>query len=311
MKNFKTRSLLTGVAMSMLLSIAGLTTTAVAQQGEGNLSKAEQLPTRNEMIVAYYGRPGVSSLGVLGQYSLEKLMPKIKAKALEYAKVSGNQNVIPAFDIIYGLAAADPGRDKDYIIPLSHDKLMKYINAANENGFALFIDLQLGKITPLEAVKPVLKYLKYKNVHIAIDPEFEVHGLSVRPGKLVGHVTGEEINQVQAAMTDYLNKNGIQEKKILIVHMFRGSMVQNKKSIKHYEKIKLIMNLDGHGSPKLKVSIYNNLYTESASAKVAGGFKLFFQEDKPSLMTPKQVLGMESVKGGVKIKEAPKYINYQ
>jgi hypothetical protein len=36
----------------------------------------------------------------------------------------------------------------------------------------------------------------------------------------------------------------------------------------------------------------------------------FFLEDKPSMMTPKQVLGMESV-GNTKIKEPPKYINYQ
>ena len=39
-------------------------------------------------------------------------------------------------------------------------------------------------------------------------------------------------------------------------------------------------------------------------------FKLFFDEDKPRLMTPKQVLGLESV-NGVKMKEMPKFINYQ
>ncbi len=271
---------------------------------------AEQLPTQNEMIVAYYGRPGVSSLGVLGQYPVETLMPKIKAKAAEYEKATGNQNIVPAFDIIYGLAAADPGRDKDYILPLSDKKLMKYINAAQSNGFAVFIDLQLGKKSPLKSVKPVLKYLKYKNVHIAIDPEFEVLGLDVPPGKVVGHITGNEINQVQAAMSDYMKENNIHETKILVVHMFRGSMVQDKKSVKNYDDIDLIMNLDGHGSPKLKVSIYNNLYTADVSAKVAGGFKLFFNEDKPAMMTPKEVLGMESV-DGAKVKEAPKYINYQ
>ncbi|MBW1751042.1 MAG: hypothetical protein JRJ37_10185 [Deltaproteobacteria bacterium] len=70
------------------------------------------------------------------------------------------------------------------------------------------------------------------------------------------------------------------------------------------------MNLDGHGSPKLKIDTYNGLYTEAVSAKVAGGFKLFFREDKPSMMTPKQVLGMEPV-DNAQIKEAPKYINYQ
>ena len=304
-KKTKLHSALAGVIASAAISMLSLTATLSAEQ-----STVEQLPTKNEMIVAYYGRPGVASLGVLGQYSIETLMPKIKAKAAEYEKVTGNANIVPAFDVIYGLAAADPGRDKDYIIPLSDKKLMPYIDAAQNNGFAVFIDLQLGKMTPVKAVKPVLKYLKYKNVHIAIDPEFEVNGLDVPPGKVVGHITGHEINQVQAAMSDYMKENNIQETKILVVHMFRGSMVQDKKSIKHYNDIDLVMNLDGHGSPKLKVSIYNNLYTSDVSAKVAGGFKLFFNEDKPALMTPKQVLGMESV-GGVKIKEAPKYINYQ
>ena len=54
---------------------------------------------------------------------------------------------------------------------------MAYINAAEKRGFAVFIDLQLGKMTPVQAVRLVLKYLKYKNVHLAIDPEFEVRGL--------------------------------------------------------------------------------------------------------------------------------------
>jgi len=285
----------------IFISVACVSNYSLAQQ---------QLPSQNEIIVGYYGRPGAASLGVLGQYSIEELMPKIKAKADEYSQISGNKKVTPAFHLIYGLASSEPGRDKDYILPLSNDKVMEYINAAKGNGFAVFIDLQLGGLTPVQEVKPVLKYLKYDNVHLAIDPEFEVNGLDVRPGKVIGHISGAEINQVQAAMTDYLNENGISENKILIVHMFRASMVKDKKTVKKYDKIDLIMNLDGHGSPKLKVDIYNGLYTADTSSKIAGGFKLFFREDKPSMMTPKQVLGMEPV-GSTRIKEPPKYINYQ
>ena len=81
MKKLKTSSLLTSLAMSMLFSIAGFTTTAAAQQEMCSAAKTEQLPTKDEIIVAYYGRPGVSLLGVLGQSPLETLMPKIKAKA--------------------------------------------------------------------------------------------------------------------------------------------------------------------------------------------------------------------------------------
>ena len=274
-------------------------------------SAKQELPSDNELIVGYYGRPGAASLGVLGQYTIEELIREIKAKADEYDKINGDQKVTPAFHLIYGLASSEPGRKKDYILPLSNKKLMEYINAAHDNGFAVIIDLQLGGLTPVEAVKPVLQYLKYDNVHLAIDPEFEVKNLDVRPGKVVGHISGEEINQVQSAMIDYLKENGITENKILIVHMFRKSMVvKGENPVKIYDKIDLIMNLDGHGSPKLKVDIYNNLYTADISSKIAGGFKLFFNEDKPSLLTPKQVLGMEPV-GNIKIKEPPTYINYQ
>jgi len=292
----------------LMLGLTTTTTTATAQMKD--VASSQQLPTKNEMIVAYYGRPGFKSLGVLGQHSLEAIIPIIQKKANAYKKASGNQNIVPAFDIIHGLAAADPGRRGDYIIPLSHKKLMPYIYAAQKHGFAVFIDTQLGKMTPLEAVKSLLKYLKYPNVHLAIDPEFEVKNLHVRPGKKIGHVSGQQVNQVQAAMTDYLKKNGIKEKKMLVVHMFKHTMLSNKDALKTYKNIKLIFNLDGHGSPSLKVNIYNNIYKHSTANKVAGGFKLFFGEDKPRLMTPKEVLGLKSV-SGVKIKEMPKFINYQ
>jgi hypothetical protein len=148
-------------------------------------------------------------------------------------------------------------------------------------------------------------------VHLAIDPEFEVRKLDVPPGKVIGHISGDDINQVQSAMTEFMKENNLDGNRILIVHRFRKSMVTKPETVKNFEHIDLIMNLDGHGSPQLKVDIYNGLYSDIAAAKVAGGFKLFFLEDKPSIMTPKQVLGMEPVSSNTRIKNPPQYINYQ
>ena len=296
------------VIISAVITLLGVTSTASAQMK--NVDKAQQLPSENEMIVAYYGRPGVKAMGVLGQYSVEAIIPMIKAKVNEYKKASGNQNIVPGFDIVYDMATIDPGRDKKYISTLPSKKIMPYIHAADKHDFALFLDLQLGNKSPLQSIKPVLKYLKYKSVHIAIDPEFNVHGLGIRPGKVIGQVTGSQVNKIQAAMSNYMKKHGIKGKKILIVHMFKHSMLTNKKDIKTYDNISLVFNLDGFGSAGLKVSIYNGIYTKKISKKVASGFKLFFKQDKPYLMTPKQVLGLESV-NGKRIRETPKYINYQ
>lgn len=117
----------------LFILLASVSNDSLAQQ---------QLPSDIELIVAFYGRPGASSLGVLGRYPIEELMQKIKAKADEYAKITGNQNVTPGFDIIYGLASSQPGRDQDYILPLSHEKLMEYIKAAQRNGFRMATDRQ-------------------------------------------------------------------------------------------------------------------------------------------------------------------------
>ena len=296
------------IMISVSITLLGITSTASAQMKE--VVKSQQLPTENEMIVAYYGRPGVRSMGVLGKYSLEAIIPIIKAKANAYKKASGNQNIVPGFDIIYDMATRNPGQNKNYITRLPSHKLMPYIHAANKHGFALFLDLQLGNKTPLQSVGSVLKYLKYKNVHIAIDPEFYVRGMGIRPGKIIGGISAYQVNQAQEAMSNYMKKHGIKEKKILIVHMFRHSMLTHKKDLKTYDNIKLVFNLDGFGSADLKISIYNSIYTKSISNKVASGFKLFFRQDKPYLMTPKQVLGLESVHSK-RIRETPKYINYQ
>lgn len=292
------------------VSIALLLTTSTASAQMKNVAKSLQLPTENEMIVAYYGRPGVKTMGILGRYSPEAIIPIIQAKANEYKRASGNQNIVPGFDIVYDMATISPGENKNYISTLPSQKLMPYIHAAKKHGFVLFLDLQLGNKTPLQSINSVLKYLKYDNVHIAIDPEFNVHGLGIRPGKRIGHITGNQVNQVQNAMSNYMKKHGIKGKKILIIHMFRHAMLTNKKDIKTYDNIDLVFNLDGFGSAGLKVSIYNSIYTKSISDKVASGFKLFFNLDKPYVMTPEQVLGLKPV-NGARIKQAPKYINYQ
>ncbi len=273
-------------------------------------AQAQKLKERNEIILAYYGRPNVKSLGVLGQHSPTELLEIIKAKASEYAKAVPGTRILPAVDIIYDLASAEPGKGGNYLITLSQEHLQPYLDLAADDKLLVFLDLQLGKKTPVQAILPVLKYLEHRNVHLAIDPEFEVHGLDKRPGKVIGHIEGEDVNQVQEAMQDYMTKHNVAEDKYLMVHNFTQSMVKNKSVVKDYQNINLIMNLDGHGPPHLKVDIYNGLYNETTALRVDGGFKLFFKEDHP-MMTPEEVLGLKAVKGGARIKEMPRFINYQ
>ena len=284
----------------LLLSFSALSATGAKER---EVKKREP-----DLIVSYYGRPH-SRVGVLGRYSVESAVRKIRAKAAEYKKLAGVEKVTPGFDIIYDLATSSPGRDGNYIAALPEKSLMRYIDAAEKNNFIVVLDLQLGKKTPASSVKSVLKYLKHKSVHIAIDPEFYVGNLKVRPGKKIGHISAAQVNAAQKIVSDYLHKNGI-GRKFFIVHMFTNGMVRHKSSLKNFDNIDLIANLDGHGSPTLKINIYNGLYTRSLAAKASSGFKLFFTEDKPYMMSPAQALGLKKAQGR-RIKTRPHFINYQ
>jgi len=269
-----------------------------------------ELPSHYNMIVALYGRPHAKMLGTLGQQPLDQTIEMAKKKAKIYEEAWGTgKHVTPGFDLIYEMATASPGKDGKYVIRLKESVLKQYIDEAHKNGIVVFIDVQLGKRTPAESVRPLLKYLKYDNVHIAVDPEFSVDNLSVRPGKKIGSITGPQINEVQDMMRDYIRSNGIENDKILLVHMFTENMVTQKKAIRYTDRVHLVMHLDGHGSPALKIRIYNGLYNEARASKVVGGFKVFYKQDKP-MMTPKQVLGLEPV-GKSRVRDMPRVITYQ
>lgn len=91
--------------------------------------------------------------------------------------------------------------------------------------------------------------------------------------------------------------------------MFRKKMLRKRDSVKIFEKVNLIYNIDGHGKSDVKIKIYNSLYTKKESKIANSGFKIFYKSDKKPIMTPKQILGLESIKDR-KIKLKPFYINY-
>ena len=246
----------------------------------------------------------------LSHIVIEELIKKIKVRCEEYKNIDENHEVKPAFHIIYGLATKDPGRDRDYIKNLQHDVLMQYIQAAQKENFAVIIDLQLGVLTPSQAVEPILQYLKYDNVHIALDPEFKIPThRRYPPGKYVGHISGKDINEVQNLMQDFMINNNIQGERKLLVHMFHKRMVRKKSVIKIYDNIDLVFNIDGHGNTGTKIKIYNSLYNADNAKIASSGFKVFYKGDQTPLATPRQILGLDNA-GSRKVNNIPKYINY-
>jgi hypothetical protein len=239
----------------------------------------------NSDILAYYGHPNSRNMGILGRHSIEELDKLLTEQAAEYEKVSNGRKIVKAFYIIYGTVW--PGGD---IGILNNETLMKYIEYGLKNDMLVFLDHQIGRYDPVESLKRMLPYLKYPNVHLALDPEWR----TLKPLVEIGHVTAEEINRAQQVMEDYIIQNNIPGERMLVIHQFNYIMIKNRSAVKaDFGRVRLVHCADGFGHPGMKRDSYAfNALAENIPVK---GFKLFYNLGIPGagyddpLMTPKQV----------------------
>jgi len=265
-------------------------------------------PYHNLTWVTFYGRPKVPLLGILGEYSIEELVPRLHKQAEAYDQANGPQiGVMPAFHLIYGMAMAYSD-DGTYLSYMTDDETKAYIDRAQMEKFGVILDVQIGALTPLASIQPAFRWLKDGNVQLAIDPEFAMStpGQTV-PGQPPGTVTAAQINAVQAAMSTYMAENGISGHRILIVHQFLPWMIADKQDLYRYKGVDLTVCADGFGDPPTKVTKYNGFINENVPF---AGYKLFYGWDAP-LMTERQALGLDENPGTDYIEETPNLIIYQ
>lgn len=270
----------------------------------------EDSPFYGQTWLTYYGRPGIPVMGILGEHEIEDLTPLLRKKAREYDIANGRGlSVVPAFHLVYGMATVAPGDDDSHLAYLEDEVVMDYIEAAEEEGFAVILDVQIGALSPTEAISPALPYLAYEHVHLAIDPEFAmVHEGQGWPGDPIGYVTGEQVNEVQSAIQRYMRRNRLEGTRVLLVHQFQSDMIVDADQIDaSLEQVAVAISVDGWGGPWAKITKYNSFVTpESPYA----AFKLFYQWDEP-LLTPEEAIGMEAFGGELLIDVTPNMVIYQ
>ncbi|MFA6366220.1 MAG: hypothetical protein WCX13_03425 [Candidatus Hydrogenedentales bacterium] len=258
------------------------------QGGAGTL--ADRVPMlANNTVIAFYGHPNSRKMGILGLYSKEEIAQRVKTYAGYYDEVNGSDGVVPAYYIIYGTCW--PGGDIGY---LKDSILEEYISYAQSKGMIVFVDHQIGKYTVKESMEKILPFLKYPNVHLAIDPEWR----TLIPMKEIGSITAEELNQAQKIMQEYIIANSIPGIRMLVVHQFHEKMITNRERVKaDLDRVVLVHTADGFGSPSLKRSTYS-LIAKAENMPVKG-FKLFFKSEFPlagwdnPLLSPAEVMALD------------------
>ncbi len=299
-------------------AVAPAPAAAPAPQTRGNLFErmtrtARRAPVNSPYYqttwLTYYGRPNVDVMGILGEFSIEELIPRMREQADAYDEANGPElGVMPAFHLVYGMATKAPGDDESFLSYLSDEMVMSYIEAAQRENIGVILDVQIGALEPVDAVARAFKWLEYPNVHLAMDPEFAMsHPEQERPGLPIGFVTADEVDAVQHAMRDYMRDNQIGGRRILIVHQFLLSMIQEKETLDRVYKIDLTILADGWGGPPGKVGKYNSFMSDDLKFT---GLKLFYRWDVP-LMTEGEVLGLDRHPDVAFIGVTPNMIIYQ
>jgi hypothetical protein len=282
-----------GVVLLLILLVASLGGDSQGddEQAPPELPRGGRVLFPANLVVAYYGAPQNEELGVLGIGTPEQAGRKLLARAPGY-KIRGRQ-VLPAFELITVVAHAAPGEDGLHRERQKDAVIRRYLRVARRAKALLILDIQPGRSNFLDEARALEPYLRQPDVALALDPEWSMPE-GVVPGQEIGSTDAETINQVSEYLARLVRTYDLPQK-LLLVHQFTEAMVTEDEQIVTPPQVALVSNIDGFGTPELKVGVYKQLTTAlSAPGVDAGnhiGVKLFFQEDE-RLLSPKSVLAL-------------------
>jgi hypothetical protein len=258
------------------------------------------LPQRR--IVAFYGNPLSKKMGILGELPKEEMLQRLKEEVNRWQIADPATPVQPALHLIAVVAQGEPGKAGMYRMIVTDEIVNRVYGWAREAHALLFIDIQTGH-DDIRKLLPRFEWLlKNPDVHLGIDPEFNLGKSGKKPGTIVGTYDAADINYVSGYLAD-LTKRYQLPPKLLIVHRFTQHGVTNAREITLRPQVQIIVNMDGWGSPCLKRDSYKD-YVVAEPVQYTG-FKLFYHNDikgGTALMSPQDLL---------KLRPQPLYVQYQ
>lgn len=248
-------------------------------------------------IVAFYGNPLSKRMGILGEIDSLEMLRRLEETATEWAAADPDRKVFPALQLIATVAQGYPGPAKMYRLQMPDSIIERVANWAEQRGWLLFLDVQIGQSTIERELPRLVKYLSRPYVHLALDPEFAMKDGKL-PGKWMGRMDAAEVNHAVGVLAKIVDDYHLPPK-VLVVHRFTRNMLTNAAQIRLDPRVQVVVDMDGYGKPSPKKAAYRWFVVQHPVQYT--GFKLFFKNDKP-MMTPEQVL---------EVYPKPMYIQYQ
>jgi hypothetical protein len=241
-------------------------------------------------LVALYGNPNTDALGVLGEQGPDgwaETAVRLRSAAVGYD--ADGIPVLPTFEIIATVAAADAGDDGDYSAEMSVDSLTGWVDYAAEQGLYVVLDLQPGRSDFLSQAQRYESLLRRPHVGLALDPEWRLGPDQVHLEQ-VGSVSAAEINTVTDWLAGLVRENRLPQK-LLLLHQFKFSMITERETLHTPPELAVVIQMDGQGPLETKYITWDALTEGTESAGWRWGWKNFFDEDSP-MATPDQVLAL-------------------
>ncbi|HUG32905.1 MAG TPA: hypothetical protein VMM14_08430 [Acidimicrobiia bacterium] len=248
--------------------------------------------------LAYYGHPETEALGVLGEQGPAETLQEMQGFLAAYA--GDGSTVIPTFEMIASVASAGPTEDGDYSYEWPIETFHPWVDHAAENEMYVMLDLQSGRDDFLSQAVQYQELLELPYVGLALDPEWRLTPDQVHLEQ-VGSVGAAEVNEVVVWLADLVRDNGLPQK-MMIVHQFRTSMIQNRQDLIQRPEIQMIIQMDGDGTEPQKDATWQQLLQGADDVHWAWGWKNFFDEDEPGPPSPESTMGKVP---------SPVYVSYQ
>lgn len=251
-------------------------------------------------IVAYYGNLYSKGMGVLGQYPEPQMLEMLASTTAKWAAADSATPVIPALDYIAVVAQGSAGADGKYRARMPASEIYKAIGMAAKVKGIVILDVQVG-LSDVQSEIPLLApYLRFPQIHLALDPEFAMHN-GERPGRIIGTMDAKDVNYAAQYLAKIVRENDLPPK-VLIVHRFTEEMVTNAKKISPLPEVQIVMDMDGFGFSAKKIGTYARVVVPDPVQFT--GFKLFYKNDVVAghMMNPSEVL---------KLSPQPSFIQYQ
>jgi hypothetical protein len=256
----------------------------------------------DKRIIAYYGNPLSKRMGALGEFPKDEMLKRLKSEVAAWQAADPATPVQPALHLIAVVAQGDPGKAGKYRMIMPDTVINQVYGWAREAGAVMFIDIQSGH-DDIRTLLPRFEWiLKNPDVHLGIDPEFNLIKSGKKPGTKIGTYDAADINYASGYLQGLVKKYNLPPK-VFTVHRFTRGGVTNSKNITLLPEVQIVMHMDGWGAPWLKRDSYKD-YVVAEPVQYTG-FKLFYHNDTKKgdpLLTPREVL---------KLNPKPLYIQYQ